>query len=41
MKKLSKLQLKEVYEKYYDWLINNTDKFNLEYFERYAKKFIN
>jgi hypothetical protein len=41
LQKLSNIQLNEVYEKYYNWLADNTDKFNLEYFERYAKKFIN
>jgi len=41
LQKLSKLQLNEVYEKYYNWLVDNTDKFNLEYFERYAKQFTN
>ena len=41
LQKLSKLELNEVYEKYYNWLVDNTDKFNLKYFERYAKQFTN
>jgi len=30
-----------VYQKYYDWFKDNIDKLNDEYFQKYAKKFIN
>ncbi len=38
---LSVEELNKVYEKYYDWFKSNMDKINLEYYDRYAKKFIN
>ena len=41
LQKLSKEELDKVYQKYYDWFVNNMDKINLEYYERYTKKFIN
>ena len=37
LQKLSKLQLHEVYEKYYIWINNNLDKLNVEYYNRYVK----
>jgi hypothetical protein len=41
LQKLSDNDISAVYEKYYNWLKNNTDKFNLDYYKKYAKKFIN
>jgi len=38
--KLSKNEIQNVYGKYYDWILNNMDKINIEYFDRYAKRFI-
>jgi hypothetical protein len=37
LQKLSKLQLHEVYEKYYIWINNNLDNLNVEYYNRYVK----
>jgi hypothetical protein len=41
LEKLSDEEINKVYEKYYNWFNNNMDKINIQYFERYAKKFIN
>jgi hypothetical protein len=38
---ISEDELKNEYKKYYNWIQNNTDKFNLDYYKKYAKKFIN
>jgi len=38
---ISEDELKNEYKKYYNWMQNNTDKFNLDYYKKYAKKFIN
>jgi len=38
--KLSKEELNEWYEKYYKWIKDNLDKVNIEYYNRYAKKFV-
>ena len=41
LEKLSEEEIDKVYEKYYDWFKTNMDKLNDEYFQKYAKKFIN
>jgi len=41
LEKLAIEELNNVYQKYYNWFKDNMDKINIEYFERYAKKFIN
>ena len=41
LQKLSIEELNKVYQKYYVWFKDNMDKINIEYFDRYAKKFIN
>jgi ADP-L-glycero-D-manno-heptose 6-epimerase len=41
LERLSDDEINKVYEKYYNWFKNNMDKINMQYFERYAKKFIN
>lgn len=33
-------EVKKVYEKYYDWIKNNSDKINQVYYEKYAKKHV-
>lgn len=38
--KITREELDKWYEKYYKWLINNPDKLNIEYYNRYAKNFI-
>lgn len=39
LKKLSDEELNSIYKKYYQWLENNKNDINLEYYDRYAKKF--
>jgi hypothetical protein len=41
LEKLSEEKINKVYEKYYNWFRSNMEKINAQYFERYAKKFIN
>jgi glycosyltransferase involved in cell wall biosynthesis len=41
LEKLSKEQIDLVYKKYYNWIEANLDKFNNEYYDRYAKMFTN
>lgn len=41
IKKLLQKELDDVYKKYYIWISENIELLNNEYFERYAKKFIN
>ena len=41
LKKMFSFEIQSVYKKYYNWFVNNMDKINLEYYERYARKFIN
>jgi hypothetical protein len=40
LQKLPINELANIYEKYYDWLKLNKNKINIEYFDRYAKKFV-
>jgi hypothetical protein len=40
LQKLSKEEIDLVYKKYYDWIENNLDKLNNDYYIRYASKFI-
>jgi glycosyltransferase involved in cell wall biosynthesis len=37
---LSSEELNKIYDKYYQWIENNKTDINLDYYERYAKKFI-
>ena len=39
--KLSKDELNSVYEKYYQWVVDNLGILNVEYYNRYAKRFTN
>ena len=39
--KLSKDELNSVYEKYYQWVVDNLGILNIEYYNRYAKRFTN
>jgi hypothetical protein len=41
LEKLSEEKINKVYEKYYNWFRSNMEKINAQYFDRYAKKFIN
>jgi hypothetical protein len=40
LQKLSKEHIDSVYKKYYEWIQNNLDKLNNDYYIRYASKFI-
>lgn len=40
IKKLPKQELDLVYKKYYDWILNNLDVINAEYYSKYAKKHV-
>jgi uncharacterized membrane protein len=39
--RLTKEEVDSVYEKYYKWIVDNMDKLNVSYYEKYTKKFIN
>jgi len=41
LERLAKEQIDLVYKKYYNWIENNLDKLNNEYYDRYAKMFTN
>jgi hypothetical protein len=41
LERLAKEQIDLVYKKYYNWIENNLDKLNNEYYNRYAKMFTN
>jgi ADP-L-glycero-D-manno-heptose 6-epimerase len=41
LQKINKNTLNEVYKKYYEWIENNLDILNIDYYERYAKKYTN
>ena len=40
LEKLSTENINLVYNKYYNWLLTNKDQINLDYYNRYAKQFI-
>ncbi len=40
LRKLSKDELNRYYEKYYKWIRDNKDKINIDYYNKYAKKYI-
>lgn len=40
LEKMSQEKLKQVYLKYYDWLKDNKDSINHEYYKKYAEKYI-
>lgn len=41
LKKLENEKLKDFYKKYYEWIENNLDILNIDYYKRYAKKYTN